>query len=232
MPFRELRASNLTQEIGHSSIIGHLRELPDSARVELSNGQTRSGSGNEIFEMSEAPRPGPHESKPGQGSHVMVQKCTADTWRTLFPSKDPRKSWMSLASSDGAPCVETVVSTLIQRKEVNRDRASMSPSDFEADIIALYVPKSIDLDKSLPPTPISESPQVLPALEKLDVRSTLYQRSQLLGTLLHGFGSASLSPDIRVSIYTATCSRYNSLSVSDLLKSLGGQNFESRAQRG
>ena len=192
---------NSAQEIDHNSMAGNARELPDStrARVELPSEQAPSAPDNEIFEMSEAPPPIPHESKPGWGSHVMIQERTADTWKILFPTKIPRRSWTSFASSDGAPCVGTVISASTQRKELNMDEASIITSNLEAEILSLYVRTPLDLNRSLPPTPISESPQISPALENFNIGS--YQRPQMLTILTTGSGSAFVSPDPRVDRY-------------------------------
>ena len=196
-PFREPRALMVrsAQEMGHNSTAGNVGELPDStrARIELPGEQAPSAPDNEIFEMSEAPPPIPHKSKPGQGSHVMVQERNADTWKLFFPTKIPRRSWTSVASSDGIPCVGTVISASTQRKELNMDEASIITSNLEAEILSLYVRTPLDLNRSLAPTPISESPQVSPALEDFSIGS--YQRPQVLRILTSGSGSAFVSPD-------------------------------------
>ena len=192
---------NSAQEIDHNSMAGNIRELPDStrAKVELPSEQAPLAPDNEIFEMSEAPPPIPHESKPGRGSHVMVQERTADTWKIFFPTKIPRRSWMSVASSDGAPCVETVISASAQRKELNMDEASIMTSNLEADILSLYVRTPLDLNGSLSPTPISESPQVSPTLRDSKIGS--YQRPQMVRILASGSGSAFVSPDPYIDMY-------------------------------
>ena len=189
------------QEIDHNSMAGNVRELPDStrAKVELPSEQAPLAPDNEIFEMSEAPPPIPHESKPGRGSHVMVQERTADTWKIFFPTKIPRRSWMSVASSDSAPCVETVISASAQRKELNMDEASIITSNLEADILSLYVRTPLDLNRSLAPTPISESPQVSPTLRDSKIGS--YQRPQMVKILASGSGSAFVSPDPYIDMY-------------------------------
>ena len=166
-PFREPRELMVSsaQEIDHNSMADNVHKLPDSTRaiVELPSEQAPSAPENEIFEMPEAPPPVPQESKPGRGPQVMVQERTADTWKVLFPTSMPRRSWMSVASSDGAPCVETVLSASAQRKELNMDEASIITSNLEAEILSLYVRTPLDLSRSMSPTPISQSPQVSPA---------------------------------------------------------------------
>ena len=166
-------------EIHHNSMLRDAREL--------------SGS-NEVFEMPEAPPPVSHESKPGLASHVMVQKRTADMWKILFPKKIPMRSWISIASSNGAPCVETAISASAPGKELNMDEASIITSNLEAEIFSLYLRGPLEMNKSLPPTPISESPQISPALEVSNVGSSTYQRSQTFKVLIRGSGSDFISP--------------------------------------
>lgn len=185
---------NSALEIDHNSMAGNVRELPDStrARIELPDEQAPLAPDNEIFEISEAPPPISHKPKSGRGSHVMVQVRNASTWKSLFPTKIPR-SWTSAASSDGIPCVRTVISASTQRKELNWDETSIISSNLEAEIVSLYVRTPLDLHRSLAPTPISESPQVSPALEDSNIGS--HQRPQMLRILTGGSESAFVSPD-------------------------------------
>lgn len=185
------------REIDHNSMVEPFRELPDSAKatVELLNEHSPSGSGNEICEMSEVLPPVSHELRADGGSLVMQQTRTASSCNIFTSMKTPRKSWMSLASSDGAACVETVISASPQqRKEVSMTRASIGSSNLEAEIFSLYVRKPLDLDSSLPPTPISESPQISPILANFQVRSSLCQRPQMVNVSAHGSMSAFNSP--------------------------------------
>lgn len=206
IPSQEPRALIVSsaREIGHNSMVLPLRELPDSAK-ELLNEQPPLGSGNEIFEISEALPPESHELRIGRSSHVMVETHTADRWKIMIPTKLPRKSWTSVASCDGAPGVETIVAASAQRKEMSMDGGSIVTSNLEAEIYSLYLRPSLDLDRSLPPTPISESPQVSPCLEKINERSSLSAR---------GSETAFLSPEILVSTYLATIFKQKGLSVS------------------
>lgn len=237
MPSQESRALIVSsaREIDDNSTVRHFHELPDSAKAELLNAKAPSGSGNEMFEMSESFPPGPHELRTSQGPHVMVQKRTADTWKILFPTKKPRKSWTSFASTDDAPCVGPVTSASTQRKEANVDKESITNSNLEAEIISLYVGKSLDLNGSLSPTPISESPQVSPVLESFNKRSSLHRHPQMLKISTPGPGSAFVSPKIRVWTDTATTPEHKhpslrGVSTSDENKDL--LHSKRRAQKG
>ena len=227
MPSQEPRALIVSsaREVDGNSTVRHPHELPDSAKTELLNAQAPSGSGNEIFEMSESLSPVPHELRTSQGPYVMVQKRTADTWRILFPTKTPRKSWASFASTGDAPCVGTVIPASIQRKEVNMDKRSITASNMEAEIISLYV------GKSLPPTPISESPQVSPVLENFNGRSSLHRSPQMLNGLTRGPGSAFVSPEIRVWTDTSTTSEHKHPSVRGVLTIDENEDFDHYERR-
>lgn len=173
---QEPRASIISssREIGNNSIAGPIRELPDSALVkaELLNAQAPSGSGNQIFEMSEAVPPIFHELRTHGSSPAMVHKSIANSHKIFTSTKVSGKSRMSVASSSGSPFVGTVMSILGQRKEIAMNRVSIATSNLEAEILSSYLRKSLNLDKSLPPTPISESPQVSPVLARFNQRSS------------------------------------------------------------
>lgn len=204
-------------------MIEPFRELPDSAkaRVEFLNEQAPSGSGNEISEMSNVLPPASHELRADRGSHVMVQTRTANRFQIFTSTKIVRKSWPSLASSEGATCVETAISASPQqRKGISMDRASIGTSNLEAEIYSLYVRKSLDLNRSLPPTPISESPQLSPVLEKFYGQSSFCQRPQMVNVSARGSISAFDSPARPVSIHPAIFTKHKRLTLSVLLTDL------------
>ena len=210
-------------EIGHNSMVEPSHELPDSAkaRVELLNEQNPSGSCIEISEMPEVLPPVPHELRADRGSHVMVQTRTADRWKIFTSTKIARKSWTSLALSDRAAYVETAISTSpLQRKGISRGGSPIDTSTPEAEIYSLYLRKSLDLNRSLPPTPISESPQISPVLAGLNAPSSFYQRPQMAKVSARLSMSAFNSPARPVPIYTAASSEYKGLPLSVSLTSL------------
>ncbi len=222
-PFREPRALIVSspREIGQNSMVGPVRELPNSAKAkeELLNEQAPSGSGNEIAEMSEALAPVSEELRNNRSSRVMVQTRNPNRCKIFTSTKISRKSWPSFASSDGV-CVETVISASAQRREMDVDRASIITSSLEAEIYSLYTRKSIDLYRSLPPTPISESPQLSPILVKMNDRSPFRQRPQMVETSTRGSMSAFVSPQMPALTYPATISKHQRLPVSVLLTGL------------
>ena len=222
-PFREPRALifSSVREIGNNSMVGPVRELPNSAKAkeELLNEQAPSGSGNEIAEMSEALAPVSDELRANRSSRVMVQTRNPNRCKIFTSTKISRKSWPSFASSDEV-CVETVISASAQRKEMDVDEASIITSSLEAEIYSLYTRKSLDLYRSLPPTPISESPQLSPILVKLNDRSPFCQRPQVVETSPRGSMSAFISPPMPVLTYPTTISKHQRLPVSVLLTGL------------
>ena len=210
-------------EIGYNSTVEPFHELPDSAkaRVELLNEQTPSGSCIEISEMPDVPPPISHELRADRDSHVMVHTRTADRWKIFTSTKISRKSWTSLALSDRATCAETATSTSpLQRKGISIGASSIDTSNPEAEIYSLYIRKSLDLNRSLPPTPISESPQISPVLAGLNAPSSFYQRPQMAKFSARVSMSAFNSPARPVPIYPATSSEYKGLPLSVSLTSL------------
>ena len=210
-------------ELGYNSMVEPFRELPDSAKagVELFNKQSPSGSGIEISEMPDVLPPVSHELRADRGSHVMVQTRTADRWKIFTSTKISRKSWPSLALSDRATYVETAISTSpLQRSGISRRRSSIDTSNPEAEIYSLYIRKSLDLNRSLPPTPISESPQTSSVLADLYAPSSFYQRPQMAKVSARVSMSAFDSPARPVPIYQATSSEYKGLPLSISLTSL------------
>ena len=222
-------------EIGYNSMVEPFRELPDSAkaRVELLNEQTPSGSCIEISEMPEVLPPISHELRADRGSHVMVQTRTADRWKIFTSTKISRKSSTSLALSDRATYVETAISTSpMQRRGISRGRSSIDTSNPEAEIYSLYTRKSLDLNRSLPPTPISESPKISPVLAEFYVPSSFYQRPQMAKVSARVSMSAFDSPARPVPIYSATPSEYKGLPLSVSYTSLKIGDSPSRAIKG
>ncbi len=194
MTLREPKALTIDPAPGidNNSMIGPLYELPDRAK---------------IAEMSEVLPPVPHEMRTSHSSHVMVQLRTANSCEIFAPTKIPRKSWISIASSDrvlGATCVETVTSASVKRQEVNMDRASIVNSNKKAERDSLYTRTPLNLNKSLPSTPISESPQASPVVAKYNDGSPFCRRPQIVKIPARDSGSAFVSPEMLVSTHPAT----------------------------
>lgn len=159
------------QEIAMNSLIDIYRELPDRGKVELLDASAPTGSGHDISELSQPSLPIAHE--------LMTHRSSDELSITQYPG---RKDKLAI-----------LVSTNISRES----RASTGPSTGLARIettISSQQTKEINLDRSLPPTPISESLQVSPVVAS-------FHNSSITGkgiiTVLEG---ASITSSIRGSI--------------------------------
>ena len=153
---QDIKPANLSalHEIDNNSLYLQ-RELPDSGKVELLDGNSPSGSGHEISEMPQSPAPAP--------------LCELGTRHTSFATSTPRRQSdrnrnaifvetgiSRRESSDDAgvlkesPCVETVISSSPRHKSLNRDRQLPKPSEWSPEY----------LNRALPSIPSSDSTQV------------------------------------------------------------------------
>lgn len=157
-PVREMDANGT-----HSPV----RELPDNGKVELLDEHSPSGSGNEIQEMAESLPTVIHELRTNRSSteQSIIQPQNTNRYKILMATRISTKSLTSVESSDTTPCVETVIRASPRLTSLDMDRSSPGPSKVE-EIYSCYLRNSLDLDRSLPPTPISESPQVSPMTAK------------------------------------------------------------------
>lgn len=77
----------------------------------------------------------------------------------------PRKRCEDIVTSDGSSTMQMVLALSAQHIDnVDQDDASDVTSNLEAQIYSSYLRKSLDLNRTLPPTPISETPQSSPAV--------------------------------------------------------------------
>jgi len=176
------------REIDNNSLCGPIRELPDSGKVELLDENKPSGSGNEISEMPPSLTVMAHELRTHRSSkeQSMMRTHSANSFNILKSTSISRKSWTNMDLSDRSPRIETVISASARQKSdlnnrptsTSPDTAEVSPlsmpkstglpdnpSITETDFPETSIPVSLDLNRSLPPTPISESPQVSPNSE-------------------------------------------------------------------
>lgn len=148
---QDIKPANLSalHEIDNNSLYQH-RELPDSGKVELLDGNSPSGSGNEISEMPQSPTPVPlcelgtrHTSIATSTLHRQSDRNRNAIFVKTRISRDNNDSSGVLS---GSPCVETRISSSPGRKSLDLDR---SPGH-----------KSLDLDRPLP-TPPQRTPEYL-----------------------------------------------------------------------
>ena len=148
-------AANLSalHEIGNSSSPG---ELPDSGKVELLDGSSPSGSGNEISEMPQSPTPVPlcelgtrHTSIATSTLHRQSER---NRYAIVVQTGSLRESSDSSRALKESPCVETVTSSSPGHKSLNLDRPLPTPPEKTADY----------LNRELPSIPSSDSTQISP----------------------------------------------------------------------
>lgn len=162
------------REIDNNSTVGEIRELPNNEKYELQDEQSPSGSGNKISEMANALQPVAYELRTQRSSmeKLMMEANRSSTYKIFKSTKISRKSQSSVGSVGGTVCVETVISVSSQQSMSQSPTAS---SRARSEIYASYIRKSPDLDRSLPPTPISESPMVSPVTPRFK-KSTFFRR--------------------------------------------------------
>ena len=163
---QEILAVFPIQEMGHDSLYGVPRELADSGRAELMDDKSPSGSDKEMLELPQAPPPVYYE--------LFADTASCGSRKT----HTQRPSIASSAKSKTAIYVSTRIltqsRTSIERSSTPRVQTTITsgPSPrpkFPSRPEPLYLnrsscPKALapDLTRPLPPTPISESPQVSP----------------------------------------------------------------------
>ncbi|KAK0513754.1 hypothetical protein JMJ35_003476 [Cladonia borealis] len=160
-PFREGKISTAfsIQEIAHNSLFyGDYRELADSGKIELLDETRPSGSAKEISELPPEPPPVYHELMAETVSYgpLKLQKYSSTSSTKsktgIYVSTKILTNSRSSEGGSSTPRVETII-TSSTRHSFKSDQPSRSQSPW---------PKPLDLDRPLPPTPISESPQVSP----------------------------------------------------------------------
>ena len=168
------------REIDDNSLCGPIRELPDSGKAELLDQKALSGSGNQISEMSASLKFVVHELRTHRSSKESstVQVCPSAGHKIVESTKISRRSQIRSHSSDSSPCIETVISASTHGSSSDMQLSTPASTVVEGSpqasppplprpmnlainttILEASSPKSLDLNRSLPPTPISESPQ-------------------------------------------------------------------------
>ena len=173
------------REIDMSSPVGQHQELSDTSKAELSDSTAP-------LELSVVSPRSVHELMAQQrpprletGSND--QYLNTKNKLTIVVATDfSRESWTSFDTSSATPCVETTIYSV--------------------------PPKSIDLNRSLPPTPVLESVQASPIINSIQKRSPLLRglRSppgdssrvrSVAGTVLHrGSGMSTASAEMEIVI--------------------------------
>lgn len=190
-------------EIDQNSLCGPYRELPGNGRAELQDEHSPSGSGKDISEIAQALPPMVHELQTHRSSKEKPMVQIGIKGAIFIQTKFSRKSWTSIDSSDGTPCIETIISSSPWHSSLTLDKSSIHSFDTEKEILASYRRRTLDLERALPPTPISESPQVSPVIGTFSHR---FATPRPLQTILQGANrsmSAFISPKSPISKYSS-----------------------------
>lgn len=155
------------QEIGNNSMIGPVREMPDSGRAELLVEHYPSGRRNGVLGMPGVMPCIAHELRTARSSQLMLRTSKPDYGQNFLSRRIAREGCTGVASSDVTSIAESVESVPDCRKDLDHDIASSVTSSLKVEIYSYYLRKPLDLNRSLPPTPISESPQRSPKVAKL-----------------------------------------------------------------
>lgn len=103
--------------------------------------------------------------------HSVSHTHSVNASRILISTRISRKSRTSLRSSSSAPCVETTISSSAHRENLNRGHTSVIAPTTAAEIYDLYMRRSLNLDRSLPPThPNFRKPANVASVHKIQPR--------------------------------------------------------------
>ncbi|KAL6720917.1 hypothetical protein ACLMJK_000016 [Lecanora helva] len=189
----KIRTVCSVREIDNNSLCGPFRELPDNGRVELLDNQSPSGSGNDISEMSQPIKYIVHELGTHHSSkqNSITLANIAENLKIVKSTEISRESRTDCGSLECSPVVETTISA--STRASTSDLEVSTPASTAASAVSPPPPpdltrsdtdeslenadsskrvrlKQLDLDRSLPPTPISESPQLFPSSRAVSFR--------------------------------------------------------------
>jgi len=170
-PLQDPRPSIISsaREIDDNSNTGQIREIPDTGVAELLDEllheMSPSGPGHETSRSSRILPQVSHELRTHRSSQVMVRTRTYSKGPLCRLKEVPRTRCKEIVTSDDASTIQMVLALSAQHIDhVDQDDASVVTSNLEAQIYSSYMRKPLDLNRTLPPTPISETPQSSPAV--------------------------------------------------------------------
>ena len=173
-------------EIGTNSALGLARELPSTSKAELATQK----SANKTSKATESDLAVPQELRTTVTSEVNVLAKAAQT--NLCAAAKVTKT---TATSHFSRCTPSDASSLPPEMPAlpfpNADGSSKSSTATKFSIYASYMRRSLNLDRSLPPTPISDSPVASPIASRHKSHWS-HRRSRSLDTMPHVPRSALL----------------------------------------
>lgn len=150
---------NPVLEIGNNSMIGLYREVPDNALVELLDRRFPSRQHDDISESLVEALPAAYVSTTFQRSLNPLTSRAVSSGRSLLPTRMSRNHTTDTPST-GTSFAETTNDVTGDPNDLETEIASIGTSYIEREIYASYIREPLDLNRSLPPTPVSESPQL------------------------------------------------------------------------
>ena len=162
-----------TQEIGNNSLIGDFREVPDSGMIELFAGKSPSAGDDAISRALDTDSRFRHEQSIRQGSQVDSHTSAARSGHIYISTRISRNSRANNTSTFDTLGVENVIFASDRPEDPGPEVESIATSNLEDAIYSSYMRKSLDLNRSLPPTPISEGPQMSPTTAKPNPEASL-----------------------------------------------------------
>ena len=172
------------REIDNNSMVGPFRELPDTGMTELPGPQSLQAARNSILETAVSPRPTVHELRTHRSSQekVIVMKGRSHIDKTSTATQPRSQSHISASTRNSArrPIRSIKTQTAVSTQKSD-SRSSIDSISLKTAIYASYMRKPLDLQRSLPPTPISESPMVSPLAHRFTGTASSRLRSQSVG---------------------------------------------------
>ena len=193
--------SNTIYEIDNNSLYWGHREIPDTGKAELLDRNWPSGSGRTIQEM---PPHSPAELMTSQNSpknSVAQNAKSLNNLGTLVSKKRSKENWTSSGEAERFPHIESPILSSLRRP--SSQRRSSHHTSRNPDRRSLYPLRHwpLDLNRSLPKTPISESPQTSPFAtsfsSRFTIRDYLYTQSNRT-SVVSTPGSIECLPEILI----------------------------------
>lgn len=148
------------KEIDMNSLIGHYRQMADNGRAELLEIAAPSGSGHDLSDLT-------HASEISAAASQRVHELMT------YHSSNKLDTPNGIQNDPNDYCAIVVATDISQDSWFNRGPLTVTPS-VETTIRSM--PRAIaNLDRSLPPTPISESAQNSPVVTDFQKRHAVIQ---------------------------------------------------------
>ncbi|KAG6991095.1 hypothetical protein G7Y79_00057g090770 [Physcia stellaris] len=193
------------REIDNNSMVGPFRELPDTSLTELRGTHSLQAARNSISETAVPPSPILHELRTHRSSQekVITRKARGQIHKTSTTTQPRSQSHISASTRNSTRrptrSIRTVTAASTQKSD---SRSSTDSISLKTAIYASYMRKPLDLNRSLPPTPISESPMVSPLAQRFTNTASSRLRSQSVGVAPPVPISAVTAPPKLVSRYS------------------------------